>query len=456
MTLWKYIKERMLSFGGSTVREGGVCVSYDELVGYIERFALRISGQGCCAVCCASELSAATAILGCIAAGVPVAPLSMRYGTAQCRSILDVLSPTCVVTDADGSLGVYGICDSSFSPARVRPALIMFTSGTTGTPKGAMLTESAVMANVSAVESYLRVDRRDTMLISRPLYHCAALTDELLVALVKGCGIVFSCGRFDPVGILGLIRSRSVSFMGSTPTVLGLLARMSRGPLPLRGISVSGECLSRPVAEKIRKAFPEADIYHAYGLTEACTRVSFLPCGEFDSDPCSVGYALPGVSLKILDPAGRPVRSGVYGELWVKGKNIMRGYYARPDLTRSVLQGGWLRTGDIAAQRGGKLYIRGRADDMIIRAGINIFPQEIEAALRRDPRTADVVAYGFDDGVGGVKIGLKICGSFTDEGEVRRMCVDLLPSYEVPSKISLADTIDRGVSGKLVRLQSSL
>lgn len=453
MNLWNYIKEHLLKHPGRHLAEEQAALSFEDAAVWAETFSEKLRGIRCCAILCSSEMAAALSLLACFAAGVTAVPLSMRYGDAHCGRILDTISPDAVLTDTDGTITVYRIRDSRYTPPPVHPALIMCTSGTTGRPKGAMLSERNIITNVSDIADYFEMGAGDTILIARPLYHCAVLTGEFLTAIVKGADIRFYSGPFHPADMLQMIREHRITVFGGTPTLLSLMATFCRknGAGTLRHLSVSGECMSAQVGEKIRAAFPACHIYHVYGLTEACPRVSYLPPAYFGRYPDCVGIPLRSVSVRILNRAGHLCNIGEEGVLYVKGGNVMLGYYREPERTRRVLKNGWLCTGDIACiNEAGFLTIRGRRDDMIIRAGMNIYPAEIEGALKQDPRVKEVLAYGFRHPTG-TQIGLKIAGDFSSAEEVRRLCMQVLPAYEVPSAITLLDELPKNASGKVIR-----
>ena len=429
-------------------------MTYEEIVVYSEVFSKKLVGEKCCAILCGSELAASMALLSCFAAQVTAVPLSARYGQAHCSKILDMINPTALITDIDGELQVLHITDAKYIEPEVHPALIMCTSGTTGLPKGAMLSEENIRTNVQDICAYFHITHFDSLLIARPLYHCAVLTGEFLTALIKGAKIHFYSEQFNPKRILTLIAERQITVFCGTPTLLGMMARYKRenAVCSLRTICVSGECMAADVGKKIAEAFPDAMIYHVYGLTEACPRISYLPPERFAQHTGSVGVPLNAVRLKIIDANGRVAGKGQEGVLWVRGANIMLGYYNAPEYTSKVLQGGWLCTGDIAViDEEGLLWIKGRFDDLIIRAGMNIYPQEIEQALKKDSRVREVLAYGVDDPISGQQIAIEIAGDFSDKDEVKKLCLTVLPAFQVPSRINLVDELPKNGSGKLLR-----
>ena len=452
MTLWEFIKKRMLQNKTQSIGENETKMSFDDAAVFAEILARDLRGYRCCAILCQSEMASSLALLACFAAGVTAVPLSMRYGKAHCQSILETISPEAILTDTNG-LHVLKLEGSQYEAPPSHPALIMCTSGTTGRPKGAMLSERNVMTNINDIASYFDLAPQDTILISRPLYHCAVLTGEFLTALIKGANIRFYSEKFNPTEMLSLIEKHKVTAFCGTPTLLSLMARLSKNrPMKgLRHIVISGECMSKEVGLRIADVFPQTHIYHVYGLTEACPRVSYLPPELFRQYPDCVGLPLPSVSLKILDDKGEECPPGKEGILFVNGRNIMLGYYRDPRKTSEILKDGWLRTGDIATYNDvGLLQIKGRSDDLIIKAGMNIYPAEVEATLKTDPRVKEVLVYGFDGRLG-KELGMKLVGDFRDTKEIKELCIKLLPPFEIPTAIELLQELPKNGSGKLLR-----
>ena len=275
MTLWEFVKEHMLKNATQYICEGATKMSFGDAATFSEIFAKDLKGYKCCAILCRSEMAAALSLISCFAAGVTAVPLSMRYGQVHCQKILDTISPDGIILDDGGKIRVLKLKDSQYRVPEQRPTLIMCTSGTTGKPKGAMLSDRNVMTNVEDIASYFELTESDTILISRPLYHCAVLTGEFLTALVKGARIYFYSDKFNPAEMLSLIDKHGITAFCGTPTLLSLMARLSKGrkTSPLEHIVISGECMGKEVGLCISEAFPYSNIYHVYGLTEACPRV---------------------------------------------------------------------------------------------------------------------------------------------------------------------------------------
>ncbi len=455
MKLWNQLKNKMQSNLRQEICEDNARMTYEEVIVFAEEFAKKLRGLSCCAIMCHSEMAASMALLGCFAAEVTAVPLSERYGDLHCKKILDAISPNAIITDVNGELCVLRINSATYiEPETHHPALIMCTSGTTGAPKGAMLTEKNVLTNVQDIASYFGMEASDTILIARPLYHCAVLTGEFLTALVKGAKVRFYSGTFNPIFVLNLLKEYKITAFCGTPTLLSMMARFKRtsDEDSLKHICISGECMSYETGMYIADAFPKAEIYHIYGLTEACPRVSYLPPHMFKKYADCVGIPLESVSLKILSEDRMPVKTNEIGMLWVKGDNVMAGYYNNSKKTAEVLKDGWLCTGDLALFNDkGLLKIKGRADDMIIKAGMNIYPQEIECSLKLDPRVKELYVCGHNDEKLGMQIVLNIVGEFSNVSEVKDLCRINLPAYMVPTKINLMDELPKNGSGKIIR-----
>lgn len=452
--LWEHLKSKMQSNFLQKICEGKAEITYEETIIFAEEFAKKLIGIKCCAILCGSEMAAALALLSCFAADVTALPLSQRYGELHCNKILDAISPDALITDQGGELKVVRLSYSRYTFSQIKPALIMCTSGTTGMPKGAMLTESNVLTNVTDIVAYFNMNESDTILISRPLYHCAVLTGEFLSALVKGVKIRFYSGTFNPTLVLKLLKDYSITAFCGTPTLISMMARFKRkiDDDCLKYICISGECMGAETGKQIRKAFPNADIYNIYGLTEACPRVSYLPPELFDDYPDCVGIPLNSVAVKILLDDGSIAEPNQVGVLWVKGGNVMAGYYNNPKKTAEAIKDGWLCTGDLALINSkGLLKIKGRNDDMIIKAGMNIYPQEIESALKIDNRVKEALILAENDERLGVQLVLNIVGDFDDARQVKELCQACLPAYQVPTKINLVTELPKNGSGKIIR-----
>lgn len=449
--LWNHLRLKMSDHLTSVIEEGDRSMTYAQVILKAEQLARQLSGT-CYAILCKSELNTALALLACFAAGKPAIPLSHRYGEVHIEKILNKVRPEYLLTDDFDDLAAVKIGEPVAFDAS--PALIMCTSGTGGSPKGVMLSEENVRTNLTDIRTYFELSEEDRILIARPLYHAAVLTGEFLLALTAGAHIVFDSENLNPAHLIDRLIEKQITVFCGTPTLLTLTARLLSGRgdrLALRKMAVSGECLTESAAVAIQKGFPRAQIYHVYGLTEAAPRVAYLPPKLLATHPTCTGFFLPSVEGKIMDEQGQEVPSGIVGELLVKGPNIMMGYYEDQAATEKVLADGWLHTGDLAMMNDGLLYIKGRKDDLIIYAGMNIYPAEIENALRDDPRVREVLAYGIPDKLCGMAVGLRIAGDFTAKQEIVELCNRTLPPYARPKVIDWVKSLQKNGSGKILR-----
>ena len=452
MTLWQELKEHMLNHPEATVCEGNATMTYEELCIYAETLApsLTASYYG---ILCQSDLASVMGLLACIAAGKTAIPMPTRYGKESYLKILKKAQPPALITDFLGELSVTKTnFDKEFESIE-HPAVILFTSGSTGEPKGVMLSEKNLMTNVRDVLAYLPITNEDTFLISRPIYHASVLTGELLISLYSGANVVLHPDAFQPSALLDIIKRKKITVLGSTPTLLSSLARFIRSGYmhQVRTITVSGECMTDGMAKQIRAGFPETQIFCGYGLTEASPRVAFLPSDRFGDIPTAAGYQVPSIRFRVADENDENVKDGEIGELLIQGDSIMIGYFENPKQTTQVTRGGWLHTGDLAYfDYDAILHIVGRKDNMIIRAGMNIYPIEIENIISKDPRTEAVLVYGFSKN-GTQEIGMQIVGKFTCKDEVVHLCREVLPPYQIPSKIELVNCFHTTNSGKRVK-----
>lgn len=428
-----------------------------------------LPARSVCAVFCESNLNAAISLLACwIAEMVPV-PLSKNYGERHCAAIIDLIDPAIIISDCSltGSNSWYDLkthvmtnpCSQRKSDEVLEDiAVILCTSGTTGRPKGAMITESGLLSNIRDISEYFHISCNDTTLISRPLYHCAVMTGEFLVSLYSGANIRFTETSYNPLKIFSTIVKYKVTTMGGTPTFflhLAQVAAQNNIKHNLKRIAVSGECLTAETAKRIRSMFLYTDIFNVYGLTEASPRVSYLDPFLFDQYPDYVGKPLASVSLRIVDVQGTEVPIDSDGLLQVRGQNVMKGYFKNPELTKKTIIDGWLNTGDVCSMNAqGLIKIKGRADDMIIKAGMNIYPAEIENYLTTHKAIKEVVAYGISTQTG-QEIALDIvlaegCESLSKR-DLYAICGEFLPVYLLPYSVNIVSSLQRNGSGKIVR-----
>ena len=437
--LYEFIRHRMLEHSDQIISDGRKTLTYSEVLECAEVLGNQLTEEKY-GLLCDSDFDTAISLLACFYARKTAIPLSKKYGDKHISRIIEKAQIAHLIT----SSGVIRIADTMpESEDLTDVALIMCTSGTTGKPKGAMITEKNLVTNLNDIEKYFQINNTDHILIARPLYHCAVLTGELLISLMKGLQISFFSEGFIPQRILSVAKDKKITVLCGTPTLFYHLAALnskSKTPLSLRVIVVSGECMTQKAAESIRSAFAETKIYNVYGLTEASPRACYLLPEEFDQRPLSVGVPLASLEAKIED-----------NELLLKGGSIMKGYYNDPDATAKSIRNGWLYTGDIAeCDDQGRVYIKCRRDNMIIRSGMNIYPQEIENALKQDERISDVLAFGVKNDTVSEKIHIKVVTTLS-KSDVFEVCKNCLAAYELPDVINIVDEIPKNASGKVIR-----
>ena len=451
--LWNYLKLQMMKYPNKKLCDINNCsYSYSEIIVIVENFSKELVSDSY-AILCKSELNATIGVLACLASKKVAIPLSYSYGKIHNDAILSFIKTEYIITDISGELKIIKSGYSGYNHGNINPALILCTSGTTGEPKGVMLTESAIMNNLNCIDYGLY--GKENVLIIRPIFHCGIIIGEVLYSLIRGFNIYYYNSMFLPQKLCRIIVNYKISIMGATPSLLILLGKFlmkNDVEINLHIIKISGECSTLAVAKQIRKAFPKALIYNFYGLTEACARVSCLLPSKFDKRPNSVGKVLSGIESKIVNTDGYTVKNGKCGELMIKSASLMTGYYNNNELTNKKLIDGWLLTGDIAKKDDeGNLYILCRKDDMIIRSGINIYPQQIENALLKNDDIKEVVAYANSDSNGIHQISIDVVTNKLDVTNIFKLCNSILPKHMNPDKINIVDKIPKTVSGKKIR-----
>lgn len=437
--LYNFIKEKMLQYPNQIISNEDESITYKELIDYAENYGKSLTKEKY-GLLFDSDLNTAKALMACLYSNKTAVLLSKRYGVTHTQRIIDTVSLSYLITEE----GIVHIADEQEEVEDLSDvALIMCTSGTTGTPKGAMITDNNLITNLIDISNYFCIDSADHILIARPLYHCAVLTGEFLISLIKGLRISFVTEGFVPIKILKRAKELNITVLCGTPTLFFHLSNInlkSREPLVLKNIAVSGECMTKTVSKVMRDSFPNTNIYNVYGLTEASPRVSYLPPEEFDNYSTSVGIPLSSLKAKIVE-----------NELLISGDSIMKGYYNNLELTNAIIKDKWLKTGDIAEfDDDGRIYIKCRKDNMIIRAGMNIYPQEIEDTLKENENIYEVLAYGVKDDTVSEKIHIKIVTDLS-KPEIYNICKQKLMGYELPDVIEIVAEIPKNASGKVIR-----
>jgi long-chain acyl-CoA synthetase len=340
-------------------------------------------------------------------------------------------------------------------------AVLLFTAGTSGAPKAAMLTHGNLAANIAQVQSHpgTRRSSDDVVLGVLPFFHVYGLNVVLGVGLATGACIV-PVAHFDPVGTARVVEDEAVTVVPAVPAIYASWLELPADVLPAERfatvrVAVSGAAPLPPeTASAFRERFGVA-VHDGYGLTETSPVVT---TSAVDAAPRagSIGAPLPGVEVRLVDADGSDVLSGDPGEIWVRGPNVFRGYWRDPEATAAVLSDdGWLRTGDVAvADDDGFLSIVDRVKDVIIVSGFNVFPIEVEDVVRAHPDVADVAVVGVADPRSGERLHAYVVpepGHTPDVARLQAWCRERLARYKCPVSYEIVDGLPRGLSGKVLR-----
>ena len=338
-------------------------------------------------------------------------------------------------------------------------AVLIFTAGTSGSPRAAMLTHGNLLANLEQMQRSpgraLTTD--DVGLGVLPLFHIFGLNVLLGLSLYAGASVVL-VERFDPASAIDSVRDHGITIIAGAPPMFQAWAD-AHGVDPEAMASVrlvvSGAAPLYPeVADAFERRFHKP-IFQGYGLTEASPTVTSSVIGGI-SKPSSIGLPLPGIEVRLVDEEGEDALVGDAGELWVRGPNVFAGYWDDPSATQRVLTAdGWLRTGDVAVvDDDGYLYLVDRVKDLIIVSGFNVYPAEVEEALLEHPGISSVAVIGVSHPHTGETVKAFVVqapGHHLEEDQVIEFCAGRLARYKCPTKVTFVDELPTGMGGKLLR-----
>jgi long-chain acyl-CoA synthetase len=385
---------------------------------------------------------------------------------AAAKTEIAALAGTNGATPARGAVGwdqAFGNASTAAPPpVAIQPddvAVICYTSGTTGRPKGAMLTHRNFISNCTQMNASARVGltSEDVVWVGLPLFHIYAMNVAMNVAVMVGATMVLQ-DRFEPVAALDLISKNKVTAVhGAPPMYIAWTSVPDVSQYDFSSLRYCGSgaaALPVQVLENFQKKFG-VDITEGYGLTEAAPVVTTNAAGPV-SKPGSIGPAAPGVEVRLVDPAtGNEVGVGQVGELICYGANIMAGYYHRPDATNAALENGWLHTGDLATvDEDGYYYIVDRLKDMINVSGFNVYPREVEELLFRHPAVADAAVVQAPDAYQGESVFAFVVlkpGATATEAELIDYCRANLAVFKAPKRIAFRDSLPKNNTGKVLR-----
>lgn len=335
-------------------------------------------------------------------------------------------------------------------------AVLLYTSGTTGAPRGVCLTHDNLNANVRACIQHTHMTPEQVFLGVLPLFHAFGLTTMLLAPTLIGATVLYQ-PRFQPAQVLSSLVDDRVSIFMATPSMYAALAHAkTMSPDAFRSVHLpisGGEPLPMSLWKQYRNDYG-VNLLEGYGMSETSPVISTnLPwkCREG-----TVGTALPNVQVAVRNDRGETLLPGEQGEICIRGPSVMRGYYNKPADTAAILsRDGWLRSGDLGRlDADGFLSITGRIKDLIIVGGENVFPREIEAVLEMHPGVAESCVIGMPDASRGeVVVGFVVPreGASVQPIELREHCRDYLAGYKVPRRIFIDQNLPRGPTGKVLK-----
>lgn len=333
-------------------------------------------------------------------------------------------------------------------------AMILYTSGTTGFPKGAMLSHRNLYANAQDVGDFFLFTEEDCVVATLPFYHVFALTVVLNTPLSKGACILIT-PRFSPKGIFKLSRDYEATVFAGVPTMFSFLFQYQEGNEEsfsnLRLAISGGSALPIKVLENFEQRF-KVPIYEGYGLSEASPVTCFNPPTR-KRKPGSIGTSIPNVENKVVDELGEEVAIGEVGELICKGPNIMKGYYKAEEATCEAIREGWLYTGDLAKRdEEGYFYIVDRKKDLILVGGLSVYPREVEEVLYKHPHVLEAAVIGFPDEDYGEEVHAFIvkngnCSSI----DLTHFCEQHLAKYKIPKVFHFIDALPKSSTGKVLK-----
>lgn len=338
-------------------------------------------------------------------------------------------------------------------------AIMLHTSGTTSDPKKVMLTHENLISNIESNIASLALNSEDRSLIVLPMCFGYCNTSQFLTHFYLGGSIVIYDGVFIPRRFLYYIEKYQCSNSTCIPAMLYLLVKSNLKADHLssfRYLCFGGGSISEEILARIIEMLPETGIVQTYGQTEASPRVTCLLSEDSRRKLGSIGKAIPGVSVKVFDEYDQEVPPGTEGEIVVRGKNVMKGYYKHPDETDRVIINGWLHTGDIGRfDDEGYLYIVGRKKNVIISGGLNIYPEEIEELLRTHPSVSEAYVYPQEHELLGEVPAARIVPYAKENLDVKGLyeyCKANLEIQKIPSVIEVANHIEKTYNGKIRRV----
>ena len=338
------------------------------------------------------------------------------------------------------------------------PIVLCYTSGSTGQPKGVVLTQNALFYNAVNSTHMHDMSSKDVVLTSLPLFHVGGLNIQTLPALHCGATVILH-PRFDPGAVIDALQTQGVTLTVLVPAQFEQLAIDARWAQlrsgTLRSITTGSTIIG--TTEYLRHARAEVPLLQVYGATETCPIAAYQRAPDAAQHPGSVGRAALHCELRLTDDAGHDVPQGATGEIWIRGPNLMTGYWGKPTESAAALSDGWYHSGDVGhMDQDGYLYVDGRRTDLIISGGENIYPAELENVLSQCPDLAEVAVVGRPDARWGeavVAVVVPKPGRQVSPESVVELLQGRVARYKLPREVVVAQSLPRTALGKLMREQ---
>ena len=395
----------------------------------------------------------AAALWGGLKLGATIAPLNPLLSRDELDKVLAHLRPTAILDD---------VPEDEFPWESVQvsgPALILYTSGSTGQPKGAVLSHAALRAaNESWAGPVMRLEPDDVVLAALPLAHSFGLNGALLAPLLAGATVALR-ERFSAEDTLGAIARHRVTVLPAVATMFQKMLEvpaLSPGACSTLRLALSG---AAPCPWELAEAWRRRTgvrILRGFGMTELFRPISYLADDAADL-PDAIGRAVPRVELRVVDDAGESCGANDVGELWIRSPAAMDGYLRSEEETRAVMRDGWFRTGDLArVSPAGFVTIVGRKKELILRGGYSVVPGEVEAALLAHGAVAEAAVVGIPDAALGEEIAAFVTlrpGARAGADELVAFCRERLAAFKYPRRVSVVSELPKGATGKVLKWQ---